>query len=89
MACGSSLEGGDGLPRDRSVSAHLGAFAVAICPAWDHTVGAQLNVMLKHSFYPRSLADVPSTSADRRVLEAYASERTYHPDRHVAVRTRQ
>ena len=52
-------------------------------------LGAQLNVVLKHSFYPRSLADAPSTSADRRVLEAYAAERTYHPDQQVAVRTRQ
>jgi hypothetical protein len=50
-------------------------------------LGAQLNVVLKHSFYPRSLTDAPSTSADRRVLEAYVAERTCHPDQQVAVRT--
>jgi YihY family inner membrane protein len=47
-------------------------------------LGAQLNVVLKHNFYPRSLADEPSTSADRRALEAYARERTYHPTQRVA-----
>lgn len=47
-------------------------------------LGAQLNVVLKHNFYPRSLADAPSTSADRRVLEAYLGERTYHPTQRVA-----
>ncbi len=47
-------------------------------------LGAQLNVVLKNSFYPRSLLNAPSTPADRRVLEAYAGERTYHPDQRVA-----
>ena len=46
-------------------------------------VGAQLNVVLSCDFYPRSLAEAPTTSADRRVLEAYAAERTYHPRQRV------
>jgi YihY family inner membrane protein len=49
-------------------------------------LGAQLNVVLKENFYPRSLADAPRTPADRRVLEAYAGERTYHPEQRVASR---
>lgn len=49
-------------------------------------LGAQLNVVLKYDFYPRSLAAAPSTPADRRVLEAYAAERTYHPDQRVVTR---
>ena len=49
-------------------------------------LGAQLNVVLKYRFYPRSLVDSPNTSADQRVLEAYAAERTYHPEQRVATR---
>jgi YihY family inner membrane protein len=49
-------------------------------------LGAQLNVVLKENFYPRSLADAPRTPTDRRVLEAYAGERTYHPEQRVASR---
>lgn len=70
-----------------------GHFATVITILWWFYIqsmitllGAQLNVVLRHSFYPRSLADAPSTSADRRVLEAYAAERTYHPDQRVAIR---
>jgi membrane protein len=71
-----------------------GHFATVITILWWFYIqsmitllGAQLNVVLKHGFYPRSLARSPSTPADRRVLEAYAAERTYHPDHQVAVRT--
>ena len=46
-------------------------------------VGAQLNVVLKRRFYPRSLVGAPDTAADHQVLEAYAAERTYHPEQHV------
>lgn len=42
-------------------------------------LGAQLNVVLKEQYFPRSLAKTPRTSADHRVLAAYAAERTYHP----------
>ena len=49
-------------------------------------LGAQLNVVLKCGFYPRSLIDAPSTPADHRVLDAYATERTYHPEQRVATR---
>jgi YihY family inner membrane protein len=49
-------------------------------------LGAQLNVVLKNNFYPRSLANAPTTPADRRVLEAYVGERTYHPEQQVATR---
>jgi YihY family inner membrane protein len=70
-----------------------GHFATVITILWWFYIqslitllGAQLNVVLKNNFYPRSLADAPSTPADRRVLEAYAAERTYHPEQQVASR---
>jgi membrane protein len=70
-----------------------GHFATVITILWWFYIqsmitllGAQLNVVLKHGFYPRSLGDAPTTPADRRVLEAYAAERTYHPDQRVASR---
>lgn len=70
-----------------------GHFATVITILWWFYIqslitllGAQLNVVLKNNFYPRSLADAPSTAADRRVLEAYAAERTYHPAQRVASR---
>jgi membrane protein len=46
-------------------------------------LGAQLNVVLREGLFPRSLVNAPQTSADHRVLEAYAGERTYHPDQRV------
>jgi membrane protein len=49
-------------------------------------LGAQLNVVLKERLYPRSLVDAPQTPADHRVLEAYAAERTYHPQQRVTTR---
>lgn len=68
-----------------------GHFATVITILWWFYIqslitllGAQLNVVLKDNFYPRSLAGRPSTPADRRVLEAYAAERTYHPGQRVA-----
>jgi YihY family inner membrane protein len=51
-------------------------------------LGAQLNVVLKERLYPRSLRNSPQTEADHRVLQAYAAERTYHPDEEVRVRVR-
>jgi len=49
-------------------------------------LGAQLNVVLKEGFYPRSLVDAPKTAADHRVLEAYAAQRAYHPEQRVTTR---
>jgi hypothetical protein len=50
-------------------------------------VGAQLNVVLKDRLYPRSLVkDGPQTDADRRVLQAYAAERTTDPEAQVVAR---
>jgi uncharacterized BrkB/YihY/UPF0761 family membrane protein len=46
-------------------------------------LGAQLNVVLKERFYPRSLVDAPQTEADHRVLQAYAAERAYYPEQRV------
>ena len=70
-----------------------GHFATVITILWWFYIqsqitllGAQLNVVLKNKFYPRSLANAPSTPADRRVLEAYAAERAYHPGQRVATR---
>ena len=52
-------------------------------------VGAQLNVVLKERFYPRSLAGAPRTDADERVLHAHAAERTDHPAENVEARVGQ
>jgi membrane protein len=49
-------------------------------------LGAELNVVLKEGLFPRSLVDAPQTPADHRVLEAYAGERTYHPEQRVTTR---
>jgi membrane protein len=49
-------------------------------------LGAQLNVVLKEGLYPRSLVGAPKTAADHRVLEAYAAERTYHPEQRITTR---
>jgi YihY family inner membrane protein len=49
-------------------------------------LGAQLNVVLKERFYPRSLVDAPQTEADHRVLQAYAGERAYHPKEEIEAR---
>ena len=49
-------------------------------------LGAQLNVVLKERLYPRSLVKAPQTEADRRVLQAYAAERSYHPKEKVLAR---
>ena len=51
-------------------------------------LGAQLNVVLKERLHPRSLAGGPETEADRRALEAYAEERTYHEREEVDTRVR-
>jgi YihY family inner membrane protein len=70
-----------------------GHFATVITILWWFYIqsivtllGAQLNVVLKERYYPRSLIDAPKTPADHRVLEAYASERAYHPEQRVVTR---
>lgn len=49
-------------------------------------LGAQLNVVLKEGFYPRSLTGGPQTDADHRVLQAYAAERAFHPQQKIEAR---
>jgi YihY family inner membrane protein len=49
-------------------------------------LGAQLNVVLKERLHPRSLFGGPKTEADRRALQAYAEERTYHEEEDVDTR---
>jgi YihY family inner membrane protein len=77
----------------QNAQATYGQFATVITILWWFYIqsvitllGAQLNVVLKEGFYPRSLAGPPTTSADRRVHQAYAAERTYHPDQSVIAR---
>ncbi|HWD65301.1 MAG TPA: YihY/virulence factor BrkB family protein [Solirubrobacteraceae bacterium] len=67
-----------------------GTFATVITILWWFylqavvtMLGAQINVVLKHGFYPRSLAGPPDTEADHRALQAYAEERKYHPQEQV------
>jgi membrane protein len=71
----------------RSAQSTYGHFATVITMLWWFYVqaivtllGAQLNVVLKQRLFPRSAVNAPRTEADHRVLEAYAKERTYHPD---------
>jgi membrane protein len=82
------------------ISSHLknaqstyGHFATVITLLWWFylqaqvtLLGAQLNVVLRERLYPRSLAKAPQTEADRRVLQAYAAERAYHPREEVETR---
>jgi membrane protein len=49
-------------------------------------LGAQLNVVLKEGFYPRSLTGAPETEADHRVLRAYAGERAFHAQQKIEAR---
>lgn len=77
----------------QNAQATYGHFATVITILWWFYIqaiitllGAQLNVVLKEGFYPRSLADAPETDADHRVLAAYAAERAYHPRQKVATR---
>jgi membrane protein len=82
------------------ISSHLknaqstyGHFATVITMLWWFylqaqvtLLGAQLNVVLRERLYPRSLAESPQTDADRRVLQAYAAERAYHPEQDIETR---
>lgn len=76
-----------------SAQSTYGRFATVITILWWFylqsivtLLGAQLNVVLKHRLYPRSVVDAPQTDADRRVLQAYAGERVYQPEEEVIVR---
>jgi len=73
-----------------SAQATYGHFATVITILWWFylqavvtLLGAQLNVVLKQRLHPRSVAGRPRTDADRRALQAYAEERTYHPEEEV------
>lgn len=46
-------------------------------------LGAQLNVVLTHGLFPRSLVGGPDTPADHEAYQAYAQERTYHDNEDV------
>jgi membrane protein len=78
-----------------SAQATYGHFATVITILWWFylqavvtLLGAQLNVVLKERLHPRSVADAPQTDADRRALQAYAEERTYHPEQRVRTEVR-
>jgi YihY family inner membrane protein len=49
-------------------------------------LGAELNVVLKERLHPRSLFGGPETEADRRALESYAEQATYHEREEVEAR---
>jgi len=79
--------------RLRSANSTYGAFGTVIVILWWFylqsvitLLGAQLNVVLKERLFPRSLAGPPETEADRRALQAYAEERTYHEEETVQAR---
>lgn len=71
--------------RLKSANSTYGTFGTVITILWWFylqavvtLLGAQLNVVLKHKLFPRSLVGAPETDADHRALQAYAEERTYH-----------
>lgn len=73
-----------------SASATYGTFATVITILWWFylqsqltLLGAQVNVVLKCEYYPRSLLGARSTEADHRVLEAYAAERTMDKNQEI------
>jgi membrane protein len=77
----------------KSAQATYGHFATVITILWWFylqaivtLLGAQLNVVLKTRLYPRSLVNAPQTEADHRALQAYAEERSYHPEEDVETR---
>ncbi len=77
----------------KSAGSTYGKFGVVIVLLWWFylqavvtLLGVQLNVVLKERLFPRSLTGAPETEADHRALEAYAQERTYHPDEQVEAR---
>jgi YihY family inner membrane protein len=77
--------------RLQSAQSVYGTFATVIVMLWWFylqaqitLLGAQLNVVLKERLYPRSLVGGPKTEADRRALEAYAEEATYHETEEVS-----
>jgi YihY family inner membrane protein len=77
----------------KSAAPTYGRFATVITILWWFylqsvitLLGAQLNVVLKERLFPRSLVKAPQTEADHRVLQAYASERTYQPEEKVHAR---
>jgi YihY family inner membrane protein len=78
--------------RLHSAQGTYGNFATVIVMLWWFylqaqitLLGAQLNVVVKERLYPRSLFGGPSTEADRRALEAYAEEATYHEREEIGV----
>ena len=80
----------------KSAQPTYGHFATVITILWWFylqaivtLLGAQLNVVLKERLHPRSIVDAPQTEADRRVLQAYAAERTYQPEEEVQTRIEQ
>ncbi len=77
----------------KSAQSTYGEFATVITILWWFylqsvvtLLGAQINVVLKERLYPRSLINAPQTEADHRALQAYAEERTYHPEEQVQTR---
>jgi YihY family inner membrane protein len=74
----------------RNAQATYAAFATAITMLWWFylqgivtLLGVQLNVVLTHRLWPRSLIGGPDTPADHRAYDAYAKERTYHDNEEV------
>jgi YihY family inner membrane protein len=74
----------------KSAQSTYGTFATVITILWWFylqgvitMLGAQINVVVKRGFYPRSLTGAPETEADHRALQAYAEERAYHPEEQV------
>ena len=65
----------------KNAQATYGHFATVITILWWFylqsiitLLGAQLNVVLKERYYPRSLGDAPETEADHRLLQAKGAE---------------
>ncbi|MFL6139599.1 MAG: YihY/virulence factor BrkB family protein [Frankiaceae bacterium] len=74
----------------QNAQATYAAMATAITMLWWFylqaivtLLGVQLNVVLAHRLWPRSLVGGPATRADHEAYDAYAKERTYHDNEEV------
>jgi YihY family inner membrane protein len=77
----------------KSAQSTYGHFATVITILWwlylqsvVTLLAAQLNVVLRDRLYPRSIASLPPTEADQRVLRAYTDERAHHARENATAR---
>jgi uncharacterized BrkB/YihY/UPF0761 family membrane protein len=75
-----------------SASTTYGTFATVITILWWFYLqsqltlfGAQVNVVLKRSYWPRALVDAPATEADKRLMEDFVKARRMSEEQEIEV----